>query len=155
MTSIKKEDVISTLQHLNLINYYKGQYIITITNEALESHMKAAKKRQIRIDSSYLHWQPKDWNKRGKWWRPDEDGFDLPSAVELKGALLKAASWNIKNCSIVIVASATCFHSIIDLCFWWPRFYSLITKNVDISKFGYSETTQWFTLYEFTWAING
>lgn len=30
LTSIKKEDVISTLQNLNLINYYKGQYIITI-----------------------------------------------------------------------------------------------------------------------------
>merc|ERR1719282_1046132 len=28
MTSIKKEDLISTLRHLNLINYYKGQYII-------------------------------------------------------------------------------------------------------------------------------
>lgn len=30
MTSIKKEDVISTLQNLNLINYYKGQYIISV-----------------------------------------------------------------------------------------------------------------------------
>jgi histone acetyltransferase HTATIP len=29
-TSIKKEDVISTLQKLNLINYYKGQYILTL-----------------------------------------------------------------------------------------------------------------------------
>ena len=26
-TSIKKDDVISTLQSMNLINYYKGQYI--------------------------------------------------------------------------------------------------------------------------------
>ncbi|ESO09071.1 hypothetical protein HELRODRAFT_156566 [Helobdella robusta] len=67
MTSIKKDDVISTLQHLNLINYYKGQYIVTITNEALEAHTKAAKKRTIRIDPKCLHWQPKDWNKRGKW----------------------------------------------------------------------------------------
>ncbi|KOB64922.1 Histone acetyltransferase, partial [Operophtera brumata] len=30
LTSIKKEDVISTLQNLNLINYYKGQYIISV-----------------------------------------------------------------------------------------------------------------------------
>lgn len=30
LTSIKKEDVISTLQNLNLINYYKGQYIVTL-----------------------------------------------------------------------------------------------------------------------------
>ena len=67
MTSIKKEDVISTLQHLTLINYYKGQYIITITEEALDSHQKAIGKRKVRIDPKFLHWQPKDWSKRGKW----------------------------------------------------------------------------------------
>ncbi|KOX74812.1 Histone acetyltransferase Tip60 [Melipona quadrifasciata] len=32
LTSIKKEDVISTLQNLNLINYYKGQYIVTLNS---------------------------------------------------------------------------------------------------------------------------
>ena len=67
MTSIKKEDVISTLQHLALINYYKGQYIITLSTESLESHQKAMAKRKVRIDSKALHWQPKDWSKRGKW----------------------------------------------------------------------------------------
>lgn len=30
LTSIRKEDVISTLQNLNLINYYKGQYILML-----------------------------------------------------------------------------------------------------------------------------
>ena len=30
LTSIKKEDVISTLQNLSLINYHKGQYIVTL-----------------------------------------------------------------------------------------------------------------------------
>lgn len=67
MTSIKKEDVISTLQHLNLINYYKGQYIITLSREQLESHYRAMEKRKTFIDSKCLHWQPKDWSKRGKW----------------------------------------------------------------------------------------
>ncbi|KAL5008626.1 hypothetical protein ScPMuIL_014207 [Solemya velum] len=67
MTSIKKEDVISTLQHLNLISYYKGQYIIRISNEQLEGHLRSMEKRKIRIDSKCLHWQPKDWSKRGKW----------------------------------------------------------------------------------------
>ena len=68
MTSIKKEDVISTLQYLNLINYYKGQYIITISEEAMDMYNKADVKRKVRIDSKYLHWQPKDWSKRTKWW---------------------------------------------------------------------------------------
>ncbi|KAK3093697.1 hypothetical protein FSP39_019007 [Pinctada imbricata] len=67
LTSIKKEDVISTLQHLNLINYYKGQYIITLSHEQLKSHEKSMEKRKIRIDPKCLHWQPKDWSKRGKW----------------------------------------------------------------------------------------
>ncbi|XP_052270037.1 histone acetyltransferase KAT5-like isoform X2 [Dreissena polymorpha] len=67
LTSIKKEDVISTLQHLNLINYYKGQYIIVLSRELLKSHYKAMSKRKIRIDPKCLHWQPKDWSKRGKW----------------------------------------------------------------------------------------
>ncbi|XP_053206370.1 histone acetyltransferase KAT5-like [Panonychus citri] len=37
MTSIKKEDVISTLQFLNMINYYKGEYIITLSKEVIAS----------------------------------------------------------------------------------------------------------------------
>ena len=67
LTSIKKEDVVSTLQHLNLVNYYKGQYILTITKEAMDVYTKASAKRAVRIDPKCLHWQPKDWSKRGKW----------------------------------------------------------------------------------------
>lgn len=67
MTSIKKEDVISTLQLLNLINYYKGQYIICITDDIIQSHNKAMECRKVRIDSKCLHWTPKDWSKRSKW----------------------------------------------------------------------------------------
>lgn len=66
-TSIKKEDVVSTLQHLNLINYYKGQYIITMNMEQIDSHNRAMSKRSIRIDPKCLHWQGKDWSRRGKW----------------------------------------------------------------------------------------
>lgn len=65
-TSIKKEDVISTLQNLNLINYYKGQYIVCISREIIDQHKKAMENRKIRIDSKCLHWTPKDWSKRSK-----------------------------------------------------------------------------------------
>lgn len=67
LTSIKKEDVISTLQNLNLINYYKGQYIITLSKEIVQQHFSAMESRKIRIDSKALHWTPKDWGKRAKW----------------------------------------------------------------------------------------
>ena len=66
-TSIKKEDVISTLQKLNLINYYKGQYILTLNQDLIEKHKKEMNKRLLRIDSRALHWTPKDWSKRAKW----------------------------------------------------------------------------------------
>ncbi|XP_060530634.1 histone acetyltransferase Tip60 [Cylas formicarius] len=66
LTSIKKEDVISTLQNLNLINYYKGQYIITLSKEIIQAHYKQ-ENRKTRIDSKCLHWTPKDWGKRAKW----------------------------------------------------------------------------------------
>ncbi|XP_075976807.1 histone acetyltransferase Tip60 isoform X2 [Anticarsia gemmatalis] len=67
LTSIKKEDVISTLQNLNLINYYKGQYIISVNEETLQQHEKAMETRTLRIDPKCLHWTPKDWSKRAKW----------------------------------------------------------------------------------------
>ena len=53
----------STLQHLNIISYYKGQYIIVLNKEIIENHNQAMKKRRIRIDPKLLHWQPKDWSK--------------------------------------------------------------------------------------------
>lgn len=65
-TSIKKEDVISTLQKLNLINYYKGQYILTLNKDLVGKHKKEMSKRQRSIDPKYLHWTPKDWSKRSK-----------------------------------------------------------------------------------------
>ncbi len=66
-TAVKKEDVISTMQKLNLINYYKGQYILTLTKELVDKHKKENSKRKIRIDARNLHWSPKDWSKRAKW----------------------------------------------------------------------------------------
>jgi len=64
---MKKEDVISTLQHLSLIHYYKGQYVICLNNEILEQHRKSMSRKKVRIDGKFLRWQPKDWSKRGKW----------------------------------------------------------------------------------------
>ena len=66
-TSIKKDDVVSTLQNLNLINYYKGQYILTLNKELIDKHMKEIAKRDVAIDPKALHWSPKDWSKRAKW----------------------------------------------------------------------------------------
>ena len=67
MTSIRKEDVISTLQWLNMVGYFKGQHIITITDNILQANAKSLLKKRLRIDPECIKWTPKDWTKRGKW----------------------------------------------------------------------------------------
>lgn len=66
-TSIRKDDVTSTLQYHNLIHYYKGQYIISLSNEILDYHARSMAKRKTRIDPKCIQWVPKDWSRRGKW----------------------------------------------------------------------------------------
>eukprot|EP01135_Chromosphaera_perkinsii_P001244 Nk52_evm17s163 gene=Nk52_evmTU17s163 len=65
-TSIKADDVIGTLQYLNAFRYYKGQYVLCITNEMMESHDKAMQKLKVRIDPKAIRWTPIDWVKRGR-----------------------------------------------------------------------------------------
>jgi len=63
MTAIKTEDIISTLQSLNLIRYWKGQHIISVTPQVLEEHLKLSSKRQRHtIDPKALHWTPPTLN---------------------------------------------------------------------------------------------
>lgn len=57
MTSIKTEDIISTLQSLGLIKYWKGQHIINITKKVVEENLKNIKKN-IKVDPEALHWTP-------------------------------------------------------------------------------------------------
>eukprot|EP00041_Stephanoeca_diplocostata_P019848 m.432571 g.432571 ORF g.432571 m.432571 type:complete len:192 (+) comp21410_c0_seq3:1099-1674(+) len=67
LTSMTTEDVISTMQHLGLVKYYKGQNCLCLTPEIIESHTKSMAKRRVRIDPKHLRWTPIDWSKRGNW----------------------------------------------------------------------------------------
>jgi histone acetyltransferase MYST1 len=58
MTAIKTEDIISTLQSLNLIKYWKGQHIISVTPKVIEEHLKQNSKNTFRIDPKLIHWAP-------------------------------------------------------------------------------------------------
>jgi histone acetyltransferase MYST1 len=60
MTAIKTEDIISTLQSLNLIKYWKGQHIISVTPKVIEEHLKLSQKKNTGplIDPKCLHWTP-------------------------------------------------------------------------------------------------
>eukprot|EP00250_Pteridium_aquilinum_P010386 c19349_g1_i1 orf=764-2050(+) len=58
MTAIKTEDVISTLQSLELIQYRKGQHVICADPKVLERHLKAAGKGGLEVDPTKLIWTP-------------------------------------------------------------------------------------------------
>lgn len=58
MTAIKTEDVISSLQQLELIQYRKGQHVICADPKVLDRHLKAAGKPGLEVDASKLIWTP-------------------------------------------------------------------------------------------------
>lgn len=65
-TSIKREDVVSTLQQLDLYKYYKGSYIIVISEDKRQAYEKRieASKRKLRINPAALQWRPKEYGKK-------------------------------------------------------------------------------------------
>jgi len=60
MTSITQNDIISTLQSLNLVKYWKGQHVICVTPKLIEEHLKSAeyKKPSLTVDTAALKWSP-------------------------------------------------------------------------------------------------
>jgi histone acetyltransferase MYST1 len=58
VTGIKTEDIISTLQSLDMIKCWKGQHVVYVKQDILEDYMKQNK--QFRLcDPKYLKWEPK------------------------------------------------------------------------------------------------
>ena len=65
MTGIKTEDIISTLQSLNMIRFWKGQHVVFVMQDLLNKY-KAQKKKDIRLcDARYLSWTPHAERKKG------------------------------------------------------------------------------------------
>jgi len=60
MTSITQGDIISTLQSLNLVKYWKGQHVICVTPKLIEEHLKSSeyKKPRLTVDNACLKWMP-------------------------------------------------------------------------------------------------
>lgn len=56
-TGIRSEDILSTLHSLNLIKYWKGQHVISITTKVIENQLQQSK--NIRLcKPDCLHWSP-------------------------------------------------------------------------------------------------
>ncbi|KII62159.1 Histone acetyltransferase KAT5 [Thelohanellus kitauei] len=63
ITSIRREDVVATLHHLKLLNYYKGSFVICLMQEAVDNYLAQKQKRKLRVDMRVLHYKPKDYSK--------------------------------------------------------------------------------------------
>ncbi|KAJ3214501.1 Histone acetyltransferase [Clydaea vesicula] len=57
-TSIKEDDIYSTLTNLDLLKYYQGKTIICLSNKNIEYHEKNLKKKKIKLDPDSLEWTP-------------------------------------------------------------------------------------------------
>ena len=59
-TNHKPGDIISTLQSLNLVKYWKGEHVICVTSKLIEEHLNSAEYRapSLTIDRSALMWKP-------------------------------------------------------------------------------------------------
>jgi hypothetical protein len=59
MTGIKMEDILSTMHSLNLLKYWKGQYVISITQEIIDTYLVAGPNKTLRLcDPNFLKWEP-------------------------------------------------------------------------------------------------
>lgn len=58
LTSITQSDIISTLQSLNMVKYWKGQHVICVTPKIVEEHLKSPQfeKPKIIVDPGIIKW---------------------------------------------------------------------------------------------------
>ncbi|OAF67843.1 C-Myc-binding protein [Intoshia linei] len=62
-TGMKKDDILATIQHLVILNYYHGQYVISITDEHY-NHYNIYMKKYRQIDSSCIRYATREWTGR-------------------------------------------------------------------------------------------
>ncbi|KAI9088885.1 acyl-CoA N-acyltransferase [Phlyctochytrium arcticum] len=57
-TSVTCDDIMHTLQALDLIKYYKGQFVMCLSRSNIQHHEKVLAKNRARIDPQKLDWIP-------------------------------------------------------------------------------------------------
>lgn len=60
ITSITQTDIISTLQSMNMVKYWKGQHVICVTPKIVEEHIRSSqfKRPRLLVDNAALKWAP-------------------------------------------------------------------------------------------------
>uniref|UniRef100_A0A7S2MI96 Histone acetyltransferase n=1 Tax=Helicotheca tamesis TaxID=374047 RepID=A0A7S2MI96_9STRA len=63
MTGIKTEDIISTLQSLNMIKCWKGQHAVFVQQDIIQDYLK--QKKRVRLcNGDCLTWEPHSMRKK-------------------------------------------------------------------------------------------
>lgn len=65
MTGIKSEDIISTLQSLNMIKVWKGQHVVFVNQDIIAEYKKQEKRIRL-CNSKYLSWTPHAQRKKNE-----------------------------------------------------------------------------------------
>ena len=60
LTMFKTDDIISTLQHLNMIQYQKGQHVICAAPHLIEQHLHKCGSPGLEVDPTKIVWVPFD-----------------------------------------------------------------------------------------------
>lgn len=64
MTAITRQDILRTLQDLELVKYRKGQHYICADAVVLDEHLKAAGSAGLEVDVSKLRWKHcEEWDR--------------------------------------------------------------------------------------------
>ena len=57
-TAIRTEDIVSTLQSLGLVRYWKGQHILSVTPKLIEEHLRMLARPKLAVRPEVLRWVP-------------------------------------------------------------------------------------------------
>lgn len=60
-TAISTEDILSTLQTLGFIKYWKGQHIIAVSKKAIDAHLKGNNSGKSFCRPECIRWKPKQY----------------------------------------------------------------------------------------------
>ena len=58
MTRFTTDDILNTLQTLNMIQYVKGQHVICAAPHVIEAHLRACGSEGLRVEPSKIVWSP-------------------------------------------------------------------------------------------------
>ncbi|GAB1215880.1 Histone acetyltransferase [Aspergillus terreus] len=72
LTSMTEKDVHETLVVCNMLRYHKGNWVIVLTDQAIEQHKKRLEKERIKgsrkIDPARLQWKPPVFTASSRTW---------------------------------------------------------------------------------------